>query len=385
MATPLARLQRPARVAFTVVLSFSIVLLTCPSTAGRPTPLLEAISTDVATLAGVGGTSFLFLAESYGDSVDVIVAGDQGLARTGRLAPAMFPIGSLTKSFLAALVVLLHEDGTLHLDDSAAEWLPGLLCRRPEVTIRDLLNHTARLPDYMDIWLGRQDGVVLRDAKLGRHWTPVELVQLALREGRDPLAPGPVYSNTHALVVGLLVEAATGEDLGQLLTSRILVPLGLEHTMVPRDPLVIGDWSRSLAPSVVRCRPARGAIPLPLSVHLSLAGAAGGMVSSAEDVAHFFTALLNGKLVSGDGLRQMLDFEESADGGKLGLGLMLFNDGGVASIGHDGSIAGCQTAVRVSLSSATTYVEMLTPGAHELPVPGPQAHRRLREKIFRSF
>ena len=87
-------------------------------------------------------------------------------------ADERFRIGSITKTFVAALVLLLVEDGALRLDDTVERWLPGLVPAGRTITVRDLLSHTAGLFDYVE------DDRVLRDHE--RRWTPRELVAIAV-------------------------------------------------------------------------------------------------------------------------------------------------------------------------------------------------------------
>ena len=128
-------------------------------------------------------------------------------------ADERFRIGSVTKTFVAALVLLLVEDGKLRLDDTVESRLPGLIPSGEEITVRQLLSHTSGLPDYVE------DPRVLRDP--GRRWRPRDLLALALADPARRSAPGGgfAYSSTNYVVLGLLAEAVGDAPRGS--SSRI--------------------------------------------------------------------------------------------------------------------------------------------------------------------
>ncbi len=139
-------------------------------------------------------------------------------------ADQRFRVGSITKTFVAALVLQLVEDGTLRLDDTVERWLPGLVPAGRAITVRDLLSHTAGLFDYVE------DDRVLRNHE--RRWTPRELVSIAVAHApeRSPHGQSFAYSSTNYLVLGLIVEEAGGESLDHQLRERLFAPLGLRRT-----------------------------------------------------------------------------------------------------------------------------------------------------------
>ena len=135
-----------------------------------------------------------------------------------------FRIGSVTKTFVAALVLRLVEEGRLRLDDPVERWLPGLVPGGRSITVRHLLSHTAGLPDYVE------DPRLRREPE--RRWTPTELVSLALARSRERVPPGGAfaYSSTDYVLLGLIAEKAGGADLGDQLRDRLFEPLGLRRT-----------------------------------------------------------------------------------------------------------------------------------------------------------
>ena len=146
-------------------------------------------------------------------------------------ATAQFEVGSITKTFVAALVLALVEDGRLGLDDDAAAHLPARFQSVGPVTVRSLLNHTSGLPDFFE----DPAFAASRRENPGRTWDPDELIQISLSLPRHP--PGSFsYANSNFVLVGLLLESLTGHAVGELLRARIFDPLGLSATRCSRRP-----------------------------------------------------------------------------------------------------------------------------------------------------
>src|SRR3954453_6843961 len=147
---------------------------------------------------------------------------------SARLTPPMPPppalhyaIGSISKQFTAACVLLLQEEGKLTLDDPIATYFPGLT-RAKDVTIRNILTHTSGYQDYAP-----QDYTIPA-------WTKPTTAEKIVREwATKPLdfEPGTQYqySNTNFNIAGLIVEQVSGEPFWAFLTRRVLTPLGMTH------------------------------------------------------------------------------------------------------------------------------------------------------------
>jgi D-alanyl-D-alanine carboxypeptidase len=199
-----------------------------------------------------------------------------------------FPIGSLTKTFVAAVVLQLVGEGMLDLDRPAGDL---------DATVRQLLNHTSGLPDAHTmpelLALYRQDAAyrpygVLRDT-----------AALVLEKPRL-FAPGEgwSYSGSNYLMLGLLIEDVTGSSLRDELARRVFRPLGLTSSDLPDE--LPSDVARGYLPPDNPILPDDG--PGLVDVTNVLAGhyAGGGMVSTAPEVARFLRGLLGGELVSQD-------------------------------------------------------------------------------------
>ncbi|MFF2148902.1 serine hydrolase domain-containing protein [Kitasatospora sp. NPDC058190] len=251
-----------------------------------------------------------------------------------------FRAGSVTKSFTSTVVLQLVAEGRLGLDDPIESHLPGLLPNGDHITVRQLLNHTSGLADFMKLMLD-QPGVV--QAAQHTTYTPQQLIGMAVQHG-PKFAPGTDwdYSNTNYMVLGLLVEHTTGHTLGEEITGRILRPLHLRGTSFPSSDQLPGpqlhgyEWlaGPSAAPTdLTRFNP-------------SVYWAAGAVVSTTSDLNRFYRALFGGELLPPALLGEMRTMQQTDrdDHRTYGLGLEArpaCPDGSV--IGHSGSVAGYTT------------------------------------------
>jgi D-alanyl-D-alanine carboxypeptidase len=207
-----------------------------------------------------------------------------------------FRIGSVTKTFIATVVLQLAGEGKLKLDDTVERLLPGKVRGGARITVRQLLRQTTGLPDYL------ADARVFRPylgGNLSYAWKPSKLLAFA-NAHPSHFAPGTKweYSNTNYLVLGLIVEAVTKKPLGEELKRRVFAPAGLRSTTFDTQPRIAG-------------RHMHGYYPLDKQLTdlslLSPSGgwAAGAIVSTTDDVARFYRALLGGRLLRGDLLEEM--------------------------------------------------------------------------------
>lgn len=198
-------------------------------------------------------------------------------------ATTRLPIGSITKQFTCAALLLLADEGRLALDDSVGRWLPGLPSAQQAPTLRQAMTHTAGIRCYLDQWMF--DGY--RTLEAGVPWA------LQGRQQTANFAPGTAscYSNGGYLLLTRVVERAAGVPLGRFLHERVFAPLGLLATRLPasRWPLEIG-----VAQAYLRARHAdeHGWRPAPAMTE-ELFGD-GGMVSSAGDLLRWAQALREG-------------------------------------------------------------------------------------------
>ena len=249
-----------------------------------------------------------------------------------------FRIASITKTFVATVVLQLVAEGRLRLDDTVEHWLPELVPNGDAITLRELLNHTSGLFDYSDSADFSQ--AVISD--VGRSWAPRELIAFATAHA--PLfVPGTgwSYSNTDYVVLGLVVEAATGESLEQQLRMRLFQPLGLASTSFPSAAAIDGPHVHGYIGSAT--------VPLAPGTLLDLAGlsptgswAAGGMVSNGADVTRFYATLLGGRLLPAPLNAAMKTLAPRSSFG-LGLQRVLTHCG--PAFGHEGDFPGYRSIV----------------------------------------
>jgi D-alanyl-D-alanine carboxypeptidase len=286
-------------------------------------------------------------------------------ARRPARAGDRFRIGSVTKSFVATVVLQLVGEGRLGLDDHLERWLPGLVPGGEQSTARQLLQHTSGLYNYTDDL-----------PEPPRRFRPRELVAIAT--GHEPLlAPGTQfsYSNTNYILAGLLVERVTGQPLAAQLQQRILQPLGLGDTELPTTQRALaGPHVRGYAPPDEdwRVSDGPGGLVDVTEMDTSWAWAAGAMVSTTTDLARFYQALLGGQLLTPELLKQMrttVDASQAGHGTRYGLGLEVLRLGcGVELWGHGGSLEGYGTTA-FSTPDADRQLVMVTNLQPE-PEPG---------------
>ncbi|MDX3104265.1 serine hydrolase domain-containing protein [Nonomuraea angiospora] len=232
--------------------------------------------------------------------------GTSGRARIGKAQAApvdgRFRVGSVTKSFTATVVLQLVSEGRLELSDSVEQWLPGLVDKGADTTIRHLLQHTSGLPEYTTDMFD-EAGI---PKERFRSWTGEELVDRVRRLPRE-FPPGDKYSysNTNYIVLGLLIERVTGRPYATEVRERILRPLGMVHTRVPgASPEVPGPHAHAYVP--VR----KGGKVVPVDVtrfNPTIAGAAGEIISTTEDLNRFYRALFQGRLLPAALVKEMQD------------------------------------------------------------------------------
>lgn len=260
--------------------------------------------------------------------------------RTGRPAdPAgYFRIGSVTKTFAATVLLQLVDEGRLRLDDPVEEHLPGVVPGGDRITVRQVLQHTSLLRDYMSDpgWSTNR----WRGAERFRSYKPDQLLAQAFRvPAQTPPDVTWKYSNTNYVVVGRLIERLTGRPYGKEVERRILRPLGLTQTIVPGD-----------RPGLPRPH-AHGYALLPdgrtvdaTRMNPSLDWAAGEMISTTRDLRRFLDGLLGGRLLSPATLKAMRTTHPTDAGFAYGLGLQEYAlPCGKSAVGHSGQLIGYTT------------------------------------------
>src|SRR5438067_1712097 len=180
---------------------------------------IDKVATDALTRTGVPSASIAVVKD--GQVVYVKAYGDARLEpKTPATAEMRYSIGSISKQFTAAAILLLQEQGKLSLDDKVGKFVPDLT-RGNEVTIRQLLSHTS---GYQDYW--PQDYVM---PMMLQPVTTQKIMDLWARKPLD-FEPGTKwqYSNTNFVIAGLIVEKVSGQKLMEFLGEHIFHPLGMK-------------------------------------------------------------------------------------------------------------------------------------------------------------
>lgn len=230
-----------------------------------------------------------------------------------------FRIGSMTKTFVATVMLQLVGERRVALDAPVERYLPGVVRGHGNdgrrMTVRQLLQHTSGVPDILD-HLSPQE--ILKDPLA--HHDARDLVDIALAHP-PTFEPGSGwrYSSTGYLLAGMIIERVTGHPYGDEIRRRVIAPLGLHATYVPGDASAIpGPHPRGYV------RPGANAPLMDLTaINPSVAGAGGEMISSGTDINRFLGALLGGRLLRPAQLREMMRTRPTGDrdGRAYGLGL----------------------------------------------------------------
>jgi D-alanyl-D-alanine carboxypeptidase len=247
-----------------------------------------------------------------------------------------FRIGSITKMYVATLVLQLVAAGALGLDDTVEDRLPGLVPDGGAITVEMLLRLRSGLPDYIGPLFGDPPTDL---SALERYWSPTQLVAAALTSS-DRLSPGTRYRycNTDYILLGMVIEQATGQRVDAQLWQRIVKPLDLNDTILPTvDPYLRGPHAKGYL---------RSSADTPYveitSMTPSESWTAGAVVATAQDVAAFLDGLLGGALLPPGYLARMTHATEHIDEHRSrGLGIVRFDFGtGNLAYGHHGGMPG---------------------------------------------
>ncbi len=198
-----------------------------------------------------------------------------------------FLIGSVTKSYTATIVLQLVDDGLIKLDEPIGKYLPGLVPRENEITIRLLLEMRSGLGDY---GTNPQFEKFMEPNPL-QACTPEQLVKFSLDTTGERDREFH-YTNANYILLGLLIEKVTNNSFRNELKRRILQPLGMSHTFMLREMKMPTPYAHGYRYEE------RKVVDGTYSIHPSLFWTAGGIVSTAADQLIWAKALLQGQLLS---------------------------------------------------------------------------------------
>ena len=277
------------------------------------TPLQETLDTQRSRKHAFQGEQGLAL-EVPGLSAAVILPDDSvWLGASGKsseresMDPAMlFGLASVSKTYTAALVAQLAAEGALSVDDPVETWIPELGQIDGNITIRQLLHHTSGLNRYQQ----KPEFLAAITAQPERIWTAPEIVDEF--QGEPECQPGQCFGESALdyVLLGMIVEKATGTSVSRQLTDRFFNPLQLEHTyLYPEQPYpteVMAHMWWDVAGSGRMVDVVEGAGELPLAALFSGMWTSGAVHATAEDLARFVKDLFEGKVIQDAALQEML-------------------------------------------------------------------------------
>jgi CubicO group peptidase (beta-lactamase class C family) len=301
--------------------------------------VLEATGVPSASVAVVQHGKLVYT-RAYG-SARLATNSNSAVAATAEMR---YSIGSISKQFTAAAILMLQEQGKLSIDDPVRKYIPGL-SRGNEVTIRQILSHTS---GYQDYW--PEDYVM---TPMLQPETAQQILDTWAKKPPD-FDPGTQwqYSNTNYVIAGRIVEIVSGEPLFQFLTERIFRPLGMtsvwnsdEKQLMPPDATAY--YRHALGP--LRPAPKEGA---------GWMFAAGELAMTAHDLALWDESLIAQSILKPGSYKQMFTEVKLKDGKgtEYGLGVELRDRDGHRSIEHSGEVSGFVSDNEVLIDDSAAVV-----------------------------
>ena len=257
----------------------------------------------------------------------------------------VFAIGSITKSFTSAGILLLQQDGLLSLSDSLHKFLPPYPNINPNITLTQLLKHTSGIYNYFNhpSWINAVN------MNPGLAMTP----QFVLNNyvNAPVFAPGAMheYSNTNYLLLGLVIQQVSGQSYASFIRQRLLNPLQLTSFYVSDHEPAMGvkphNWTAPNPSS-----PGTDISTTPLTSIFGTSAADGALVGNAYDLARWGQLLFTGQVLQNSSLQLMTQFMPINLGPTTGygLGLMRTASGNAQAWGHSGGIRGFSASLMFS-------------------------------------
>ncbi len=317
-------------------------------------------------------------------------SGVSGMADVATKTPVTrstsFAIASVSKTFTAALILSLAEDGLIDLEAPVRRYLPDLKKVSVKVKVRHLLDHTSGLRDYF--FHASIDRLLLTRPE--RRWNAAAALKYVGKPYFEP-GKGWAYSNTNYLVLGLLAEAVGEAPLAEQVRTRFLEPLKLEHTWYqPQDdaPADVAHGYRfaSAAKTAPAIDLSDGTPLVPFTSVVTAAGGAGGFAANARDIARWAQALYGGDVLAPHYRAAMTDVAATTavkSAIPYGYGVQMLEIDGRPSVGHSGRLLGFRAAVRYLPGSGRVdrgpdQPESHRSGADRALAPSTRAHARRR-------
>ena len=271
------------------------------------------------------------------DDGKIVYEAGRGLADIDAKRPitpaTVFRMGSITKQFSAAIMLQLVDEGKVSLDDKVSKFLPDFPKPGADATVAQLLNHTVGVQSYTGIpgWMV--------EANTNKAYTTEQMIA-QFKDLPAPSKPGEKfdYNNSGYVLVGAVIEKATGKPWYQNVEERIARPLGLTTirygTMEGDTPNMAAGYTE-----------AEGKVAPAQKIHMSVPHAAGALIGSVEDLATWNTALHHGKIIPAALYAKMIAPTVLPGGAteQYGYGIAPRELRGRAAVGHGGGIFGFST------------------------------------------
>ncbi|HEX6152682.1 MAG TPA: serine hydrolase domain-containing protein [Solirubrobacterales bacterium] len=353
---------------------FVVLLAACLAAPAAAAPGPAEVKRGLERLVAAPGGPPGAIATMYADGrMTVVRAGRANVKRPGAPRPTdHMRIASVAKAFSGAVALNLVRDGRLGLEDTIAQRLGGMPAAWGQVTVRQMLNHTSGLPDYT-----KSKGFIRQAENDPRGFVSPRRVIGWVRADPLEFAPGSryEYSNTDNIVVGLIVEAATGRPYGQSLEQIVFGPAGLNETSFPTKLALPKPFIHGYVVEP-------GEEPTDVSTFLSPSGAwaSGAVVSTPRDLNAFIRSYLGLRFFSAAQQTEQMQFvpggQSSPPGpGKNSAGLALFRYQTRCGTvyGHTGNFPGY-----VQWAAATADATRAVTTSLNIPAPAGKLLKQLR-------
>lgn len=362
------------RLLTTFMASLALATL-CPVPAAASTDAATQIAQrqDLAQAVDEFAAEVLAKKEVAGFAIGIMVDGKVALTKGYGLADiennvpvtdqTIFRIGSLTKQFTAAAVLVLVERGELSLDDHVSKYLPEFP-GADTVTIRQLLNHTSGIHEFVDLDFIAGPGRT-------EYSTDALLDHIASLDPVYDFKPGSAwsYSNSGFMLLQAIIERVSSQPYADFLKANVIDPLGLDHTQVD----VLAEIVPNRARGYELAKDAPTGFVNAEYLSLSVAGAAGAIRSDVADLLKWHHELFSGKLIGKAELAQMTMPARLNDGRlaslgrygaaaaaptapEFGMGLSIDVKNGRRMIGHGGTINGFNAVIETFPDDEVTIV-----------------------------
>ncbi len=359
------------------------VLVSCSSSSSTPsgstrTAALSAALQQLVTTSG-GPPGAIAIVQT-GSGVQVETAGAGDLSGNRAIATSdTFRLASVSKAYSGAVALSLVSQGVLALSDTIGSRLPDLPRTWAPVTLAELLQHTSGLPDY----ISNQAFLTALQANPHMALTPQQLLGYVSNE--PPLfTPGShyEYSDSDNIVVGLMVQAATGKDYSTELTQQVATPLQLSHTSLPSNAAMPEPYVRGYDVT-----PGKPPEDVSMVINPGLAWASGGMISTPTELNQFMRAYVEGRLFDKATQSDQLHFVAGNSGppgpgiNSAGLGIFRYQTDCGTVFGHTGNIPGYTVFAAANANGSRSVVLIVNTQLNSSPATAAFAMFRHTEDL----